>query len=30
MIKTKTFVVRKCTGYNWTAAAAEELDNMIK
>ena len=30
MIKTNTFVVRKCTGYNWTAAAAEELDNMIK
>ena len=30
MIKTKTFVVRKCTGYDWTADAAEELDNMIR
>lgn len=30
MIKTKTFVVRKNTSYDWTANAAEELDNMIK
>ena len=29
MIKTKTFVVKKNTSYNWTADAAEQLDNMI-
>ena len=29
MIKTKTFVVKKNTGYDWTDDAAKQLDDMI-